>query len=68
MSFVFASQQGGKTRLPIGNKGFTSHPSRVGICIRGGHRLRGKRAVTISGTGTWGLGGGTRVWDVGRVG
>ena len=26
------------------------------------------RAVTKSGTGTWGLGRGTRVWDVGRVG
>ena len=25
-------------------------------------------AVTKSGTGTWGLGRGTRVWDVGRVG
>ena len=26
------------------------------------------KAVTKSGTGTWGLGRGTRVWDVGRVG
>ena len=29
---------------------------------------REKAAVTKSGTGTWGLGRGTRVWDVGRVG